>query len=227
MARYAMRRLLAGAIVVLMLTFLTFMMINAAPGSTLIAILSEGPGGGAPTPAQLEAFEREVGLDKPVLERYTSWLGDLVTGDMGRSIVTNDSVWKEIQDRIPVSLELMMLSMTVALIFAIPIGVYSAVRQGGLLDYGARVFAVLGLAVPTFWLGVIVLVFFTDWTGISLATLDPPYIWNGVISNLQAYIAPALVLGFSLMAVTMRMTRSTVLDVLHEDYVRTACCGTR
>lgn len=222
MRNYVIRRLAGGVVVLLLLSFLTFMMVNAAPGSTLIAIFAEGPGGGVPTAAQIERFEAEFGLDKPVLERYGTWLANLVQGDMGRSIANQRPVWGQIQDALPVSIELMILSMTFAIAFAIPIGLYSAIRRSTLPDYVARFGAVLGLAVPNFWLGILVLVAFAAWANISLSTLDPPYIWNGVISNLQGYIAPAMVLGASLMATTMRMTRSSVLEVLHEDYVRTA-----
>lgn len=222
MTGYLIRRLLGAVVVLFMLSFIVFMLVNAVPGNTLTRLLNQSPQGANLTPAQIEQYERDLGLDRPVLERYGNWLWSTLQGDLGESFATRLPVWDEIQDRLPKSIELVILATLISTLLAIPIGVFSAVRQGGIGDYASRVFAILGLAVPNFFLAVLVVTYAAAWGGVSLSTLDPPYIWDGVWDNLAGMIAPSLVLSASLMATVMRMQRSTVLEVVNEDYVRTA-----
>ncbi len=222
MTGYLIRRLLGAVVVLFMLSFIVFMLVNAVPGNTLTRLLNQSPQGANLTPAQIEQYERDLGLDQPVLERYGNWLWSTLQGDLGESFATRLPVWNEIQDRLPKSIELVILATLISTLLAIPIGVFSAVRQGGIGDYASRVFAILGLAVPNFFLAVLVVTYAAAWGGVSLSTLDPPYIWDGVWDNLAGMIAPSLVLSASLMATVMRMQRSTVLEVVNEDYVRTA-----
>lgn len=222
MTGYLIRRLLGAVVVLFMLSFIVFMLVNAVPGNTLTRLLNQSPQGANLTPAQIEQYERDLGLDRPVLERYGNWLWSTLQGDLGESFATRLPVWNEIQDRLPKSIELVILATLISTLLAIPIGVFSAVRQGGIGDYTSRVFAILGLAVPNFFLAVLVVTYAAAWGGVSLSTLDPPYIWDGVWDNLAGMIAPSLVLSASLMATVMRMQRSTVLEVVNEDYVRTA-----
>ena len=222
MTGYLIRRLIGAVVVLFMLSFIVFMLVNAVPGNTLTRLLNQSPQGANLTPAQIEQFERDLGLDRPVLERYGNWLWSTLQGDLGESFATRLPVWDEIQDRLPKSIELVILATLISTLLAIPIGVFSAVRQGGIGDYASRVFAILGLAVPNFFLAVLVVTYAAAWGGVSLSTLDPPYIWDGVWDNLAGMIAPSLVLSASLMATVMRMQRSTVLEVVNEDYVRTA-----
>lgn len=222
MTGYLVRRLIGAVVVLFMLSFIVFMLVNAVPGNTLTRLLNQSPQGANLTPAQIEQYERDLGLDRPVLERYGNWLWSTLQGDLGESFATRLPVWQEIQDRLPKSIELVILATLISTLLAIPIGVFSAVRQGGIGDYASRVFAILGLAVPNFFLAVLVVTYAAAWGGVSLSTLDPPYIWDGVWDNLAGMIAPALVLSASLMATVMRMQRSTVLEVVNEDYVRTA-----
>ena len=222
MTGYLVRRLIGAVVVLFMLSFIVFMLVNAVPGNTLTRLLNQSPQGANLTPAQIEQYERDLGLDRPVLERYGNWLWSTLQGDLGESFATRLPVWQEIQDRLPKSIELVILATLISTLLAIPIGVFSAVRQGGIGDYASRIFAILGLAVPNFFLAVLVVTYAAAWGGVSLSTLDPPYIWDGVWDNLAGMIAPALVLSASLMATVMRMQRSTVLEVVNEDYVRTA-----
>ena len=222
MTGYLVRRLIGAVVVLFMLSFIVFMLVNAVPGNTLTRLLNQSPQGANLTPAQIEQYERDLGLDRPVLERYGNWLWSTLQGDLGESFATRLPVWQEIQDRLPKSIELVILATLISTLLAIPIGVFSAVRQGGIGDYTSRIFAILGLAVPNFFLAVLVVTYAAAWGGVSLSTLDPPYIWDGVWDNLAGMIAPALVLSASLMATVMRMQRSTVLEVVNEDYVRTA-----
>ncbi len=222
MARYALRRVGAAFIVLLIMSFVAFMLINLAPGNTLLAQIAASGGIGATTDSALLAeYERELGLDKPVLERYGKWLFNAVQGDLGKSLATRQQVTKLIGQRLPTSIELIIIGSIVAAL-AVPLGVMSAVRQGSKLDYSSRVGAILGLAMPNFFIGVIVILVFSRWFNISLATLPPADIWENPVENLQKIIAPGLVLGVALIATVMRMARSASLEVLNEDYVRTA-----
>ncbi len=222
MARYALRRVGAAFIVLLIMSFVAFMLINLAPGNTLLAQIAASGGIGATTDSALLAeYERELGLDKPVLERYGKWLFNAVQGDLGKSLANRQQVTKLIGQRLPTSIELIIIGSIVAAL-AVPLGVMSAVRQGSKLDYTSRVGAILGLAMPNFFIGVIVILVFSRWFNISLATLPPADIWENPVENLQKIIAPGLVLGVALIATVMRMARSASLEVLNEDYVRTA-----
>ncbi len=222
MTGYIIRRIIGALFVLLMLSFIVFMLVNSVPGNTLTRLLNQSPQGANLTPEQIEQYEIDLGLDKPVLERYGNWLWDALNGDLGKSFATSLPVWGEIQDRLPRSVQLVIMATLISSLLAVPIGVFSAIRQGGAGDYVSRIFAILGLAVPNFFLAVLVVTFSAAWLNVSLSTLDPPYIWDGIGDNLAGLIAPALVLSASLMATVMRMQRSTVLEVVNEDYVRTA-----
>ncbi len=222
MSGYIFRRLIGVIIVVFILSLISFMLVNAFPGSTAERLLSESPQGGAITQDLIDRFNRELGLDKPVLERYGDWLWNALQGDLGRSFATSESVLNEIKIRLPRSIELVIIASLLAFIIAIPVGIISAVRQDSAADYGGRIFTILGLAIPNFLLAILVVAFAADWFNLSLATLPSPYIWDDPVTNLKAFIAPSLVLGASLMATLMRMQRSQLLEVVHEDYVRTA-----
>ncbi len=223
MGQYAIRRVIAAVFVLLLMSFVAFMLINLAPGNTLLAQLAQsGAIGGVLDSEVLAEFERELGLDKPLLERYASWLYNAVQGDLGESFVNGQSVLDRIGEKLPTSIQLVIMASIVSLILSVPIGVLSAARQGGISDYVSRTFAILGLAIPNFFLAIIVLIVFSRWFGISLGTMEKPDIWVDPIANLQGMIAPALVVGFTLIATVMRMSRSATLEVLNEDYVRTA-----
>ncbi len=222
MSGYLVRRVLGVIVVVFILSFISFMLVNMFPGSTAERLLAEGAQGSGLTQEVIDRFNRELGLDKPPLERYGDWLWNALQGDLGKSFATSESVLSDIKIRIPRSLELVILASVIAFFIAIPVGVVSAVRQGSVPDMAGRVFTILGLAIPNFFLGVLVVSFVADWLNVSLATLPSPYIWDNVQKNLESMIAPALVLSASLMATLMRMQRSQVLEIIHEDYVRTA-----
>ncbi len=222
MSGYLVRRLLGVVIVIFILSFISFMLVNMFPGSTAERLLAEGAQGSGLTQEVIDRFNRELGLDKPVFERYGNWLWGALQGDLGKSFASSEPVLSEISIRLPRSLELVILASLLAFVIAIPVGVISAVRQGSLPDMMGRLFTILGLAIPNFFLGVLVVSFVAGWLNVSLATLESPYIWDGVQQNLESMIAPALVLSASLMATLMRMQRSQVLEIIHEDYVRTA-----
>jgi peptide/nickel transport system permease protein len=222
MSGYVVRRLIGVVIVVFLLSIISFMLVNAFPGSTAERLLSESPQGGAITQDLIDRFNRELGLDKPVMERYGNWLWAALQGDLGRSFATSESVLSELRIRLPRSIELVVIASVIAFVIAIPVGIISAIKQNSPADYAGRLFTILGLAIPNFLLGILVVSFVADWVNISLATLPSPYIWENPVQNLQSMAAPSLVLAASLMATLMRMQRSQLLEVVHEDYVRTA-----
>lgn len=223
MAQYTIRRIIASIFVLFLMSFVAFMLINLAPGNTLLAqIAGSGSIGGVLDAEVLAAFERELGLDKPLLERYADWIFHALQGDLGNSFVNGQSVLDRIGERLPTSIELVIVASVISFVVAVPIGVLSAARQGGPSDYASRTVAILGLAIPNFFLGILCLIIFSRWLGISLGTMEKPDIWEDPIQNLQGVIIPSLVVGFGLIATIMRMARSSTLEVLNDDYVRTA-----
>lgn len=223
MAQYTTRRVIASIFVLFLMSFVAFMLINLAPGNALLAqIAGSGSIGGVLNSEVLAQFERELGLDKPLLERYADWIFHAIQGDLGNSFVNSQSVLDRIGERLPTSIELVVIASVISFAVAVPIGVLSAARQGGASDYASRTFAILGLAIPNFFLGILCLIIFSRWFGISLGTMEKPDIWEDPIQNLQGVIIPSLVVGFGLIATIMRMARSSTLEVLNDDYVRTA-----
>ena len=169
-----------------------------------------------------EQLEQALGLDQPMYIQYFRWMGGiLLRGDFGSSLWQEQSVIGEIMERLPTTFQLGTMALLVALVVAIPVGVWSAIRQDTWGDYLGRSFSILMLAVPSFWLGTIVMVFPAIWWGISPEVKFVPFRQDPVGNMLQLAL-PALILGTSLSAISMRMTRTMMLEVLRQDYVRTA-----
>jgi peptide/nickel transport system permease protein len=169
-----------------------------------------------------QAIEHALGFDVPMIVQYGRWIGNiLLHGDLGNSLWTRSPIINDIAARWPVTLELGFLGIVIAQIIALPVGIYSAIRQDTFGDYIARSFAILCIAVPGFWLGTLVIVFPSIWWGymppIRLIhfSVDP-------IGNLKMFVIPAIVLGMEMSGMTMRMTRTMMLEVLRQDYIRTA-----
>ena len=188
------------------------------PGDALIALMGES---GNVSDKDLAKIRKELGLDRPYHEQYLLWLWQMVTFNPGHSIFTNEPIPVALKKAIPVTLELAGLAMILGLLIAVPIGVLSATRQDSPSDYAGRVVAVSGLSLPDFWLGTLVITFAAIWFR-WIPPIGYASLFEDPLRNLQQFLLPAAVLGFRLSAATMRMTRSTVLEVLREDYVRTA-----
>jgi len=219
MPQYIIRRLLLGTVIVALVALISFFMIHAAPGDTLLARLASG---GRVNPAELQQKREQLGLDRPVVVQFGEWVGGVFRGDFGNSLIfENRSVLGRIVDTFPKTFELVLLAVILSQVIAIPIGILSAVKQDGALDFVARMGATLGLAVPNFFLGVVLVVYGAKWFGVSPASVQPSF-FTHPLANLQTYLVPSLVLGAAEAAVTMRMTRATVLEVLRQDFVRTA-----
>jgi peptide/nickel transport system permease protein len=218
MWQYVARRCLLALLVLLLVSFVVFSLVRMLPGDTVLLQLSEF---GALTPEALEQARRELGLDRPFLEQYGTWMWGLLRGDLGESLTTGRPVSEMLARRINVTLHLAIMSLIISLVVAIPIGILSAIRQDSVLDYGGRLFAILGLSLPNFWIGVVVITYLAIWFNwVPVRALEP--IWVNPLKTLPQIIIPAAIIGFRLSAVTMRMTRSSLLEVLREDYIRTA-----
>jgi peptide/nickel transport system permease protein len=220
MGAYLARRLLALIPTLLLASVIVFVTIRMIPGDVIDLMLSQNDV--AADKLSRDQVMAALGLDKPMHTQYVSWLGGITLhGDLGRSLWQNAPVTELLAARLPVTFELGFLALIVALTIALPIGTYSALRQDTAGDYIGRSFSILLLAVPSFWLGTMVIVFPSIWWGWSpevhyVRFLDDPW------QNLKQMALPAIVLGAGLSAITMRLMRTMMLEVLRQDYIRTA-----
>ena len=220
MRAYAIRRLLALIPTLMFASLIVFTTVRLIPGDVIDLMLSQNDiSADKQSRVQLEAA---LGLDTPMAWQYLRWLSDIVLrGSLGRSLWQNTPVTSLLAERMPVTFELGLLALIVAVTVALPVGILAAVRQDTVGDYIGRSFSILMLAVPSFWLGTLVVVFPSIWWGWS-PEIHYISIWTNPIGNLGQMIVPAIILGTSLSAVTMRMTRTMMLEVLRQDYIRTA-----
>ncbi len=219
MRAHVIRRLLLVIPTLFILSILVFLSVRFIPGDVIDVMQGRLGGLGQVDRA---ALERMLGLDQPVYVQYGRWLGDiLLHGSLGRSLMGDWLVEEKILARLPVTIELGVLSIVIGLLIALPVGIYSAIRQDTAVDYAGRSIAILGLATPNFWLALMVMIYPAIWWGWSppmrLITFreDP-------LGNLGMFLIPSLILGTYLAAATMRMTRTMMLEVLRQDYIRTA-----
>jgi peptide/nickel transport system permease protein len=216
MYRYAIRRLLWFPPTLLLITLLVFVIVRLLPGDIVVLMLSEQ--GYASDRVKLEQM---LGLDRPFSVQYLQYLGQIIRGNLGVSLWSGEPVLDEILRRLPVSLELAFLALLCGLLIGLPAGVLAAVRRESWVDYLCRTAAVGGLAVPSFWLATVIIVAASSaWKWVPPLRFTP--LWEDPLANLAQFMPPALVLGLTLAAGIVRLTRSVVLEVLHEDYVRTA-----
>ena len=218
MRTYILRRLLALIPTLFFASVIVFVSVRLIPGSIIDLMLAQNP---LAAEKDRAAIEVALGLDRPIYVQYFRWVGDLLQGDLGRSLWQDTPVTHELLARIPVTLELALLAMVVSIVVALPIGVYSAIRQDTAGDYVTRSFSILMLAIPSFWLGTLVMVFPSIWWGWAPELTYTPF-FQDPVANLRQMLLPAVILGCSLAAVTMRLMRTTMLEVLRQDYIRTA-----
>jgi len=218
MQAYITRRLLALLPTLILVSLIVFFCQRLIPGDVIDLMLSQND---LATDLDRAIIEAALGLDQPIYIQYFSWMGDVIQGDLGRSLWQNTPVTQQLAETMPITFELGFLALIVALTVAIPIGIYSAVRQDTAGDYIARSFSLLMLAIPGFWLGTLVMVFPSVWWRWSPELEYVPFFENP-LQNLSLMIVPAILLGLSMSAVTMRMTRTMMLEVMRQDYVRTA-----
>jgi peptide/nickel transport system permease protein len=195
-----------------------FSLVRLLPGDAILMQLDQAA---APTPENLAKARQELGLDRPFLEQYRIWISGVLRGDLGNSLTSRRPVLQELLKRINLTSHLAIMSLVIALLIAIPVGVLAAVRQDTMADYLGRLFAILGLSLPDFWLATVAITFLAIWFR-WMPPIGFAPIWVEPTRNLSQLLLPALIIGARLAAVSMRMTRSSLLEVLRQDYIRTA-----
>ncbi|MFZ1913851.1 MAG: ABC transporter permease [Dehalococcoidales bacterium] len=219
MRAYILRRLLLIIPTVFIVSLIVFTSIRLIPGSVVDYIVSSYE---FQTKADLQQVRHELGLDKPMLEQYGIWMGQIIVhGNLGKSMITNEPVVQDVDARWPVTVELGILGLIIAQLIAIPIGIYSAIRQDSVGDFFARTFAIVAISVPNFFLATLVIVYPSIWWH-YMASIKLIEFTKDPLGNLQMFIIPSIVLGISMAGLTMRMTRTMMLEVLRQDYIRTA-----
>ena len=213
MFRLILKRLLLLIPVLIGVTFLVFSILSLAPGDPVLVVLGDNA-----TEEAAEAMRSELGLDKPFLERYVNYIWDLLHGDFGKSYKTKLSVSDQILSRFPNTILLALSSMLIALLLGIPLGILSAKKQYSLLDNVASVGGLISVSMPNFWLGLLLVILFA----LKLRWLPSQGMGEGTGPMLKSLILPAVTLGTGIMATIMRMTRSSVLETMRQDYVSTA-----
>jgi peptide/nickel transport system permease protein len=215
---YVVERVAIVLATLLGMSLVVFVLLRMAPGDVVDILFSTA---GYVNPSEKQAIMRELGLDRPYWRQYLDWLGQLATGDLGKSYRYDVPAWQIVRPLLPVTLELGLLSIVVAVALGVPAGVVSAVRQDTALDYALRIVSLAGLSMPSFWLGMVIILGLVAWFG-----WIPPLTYVRPTENLRLHAVqfalPALAVGYRSSALLMRITRSALLEVLREDYIRTA-----
>jgi peptide/nickel transport system permease protein len=213
---YIVRRLALMLVTLIGISIIVFVLLRIVPGN-IVDILFDAAG--YVDPADKANLQRDLGLDQPIYVQYLHWIWGLLHGDLGYSYVSEKPALDEILPRIPITARLAGLALTFSASIGIPLGVLSAVRQGTRLDYALRIVSLSGLSLPSFWLGLLILMASVSLFD-TMPIFDPnPKTWSQAIAM---YCVPAMAVGFRSAALTMRITRSSMLEVLRQDYIRTA-----
>ena len=222
MQEYIIRRVLLAIPTLIGAVTLVFLVMRILPGD-IAALMLQGSGefGIQADEEQLQALREQLGINKPLYAQYLTWLWDAIRFDFGDALWTNRPVWEEFKLRYPLSLSILVLAMITALSIAIPAGIISAVKQDTWIDYGLRIFTLAGLSIPSFFVAILVILYLLRYYGWT-TPLEYEPIWKDPWQNFQRLIFPSLAIGYRLSAIGARMTRSSMLEVMREDYVRTA-----
>ena len=218
MKTYIAQRLAIALLTLLGMSMVIFVLLRLAPGDIVDILFATA---GYISPTEKQAIMKELGMDRPYVVQYLDWLHQIVTGDLGKSYRYDLPAWEVIRPLVPVTLELAALSMMFAVLIGVPTGVVSAVRQDTTLDYALRVFSLAGLSMPAFWLGMVIILGLVSWFA-----WIPPLTYVSPTKDLKLhaiqFLLPALAVGYRSSALIMRITRSSLLEVMREDYIRTA-----
>ena len=219
MTQYLIKRIMLMIPTLLGVAIIVFILMRVIPGDiVLLKMTSEG----GSVSEEILAIERaRLGLDQPMWQQFTSWIGGIVRGDFGVSMWTNQPITYEISTRFQLSLQVAVMATLVSILLSIPLGILSALKQDTWVDYVIRIFSISGLALPSFWLGILIILFLLinfQWVPPMIYTP----IWEDPVANLSQLIWPAMAVGYRYSAVSTRMARSACLEVLREDYMRTA-----
>jgi len=221
MRQYIIRRVLLIIPTLFLVTVVVFLTVRLIPGDAMELMVTEQAQTVGGKEIDVEAIREMLGMNIPAHIQYVQWIGGILHGDFGNSLWTRRAVTDEIIARIPITFELGLLAFIVAQLMALPIGIYSAMRQDTAGDLLGRSFAIIALSVPGFWLGTMIMVFPSIWWGWSPAMRYIPFTEDPT-GNLKQFIIPGVLMGLAMSATTMRMLRTTMLEVLRQDYVRTA-----
>jgi peptide/nickel transport system permease protein len=215
---YILHRLGIAVLTLFGMSLVIFVLMRLAPGDIVDILFAAA---GYVNESDKKLIMKELGLDQPIWVQYLTWLRDIVSGDLGKSYRYDVSAWQIIRPLLPVTLELAALATLISVLLGVPAGVVSAVRQDTALDYALRVFSLAGLSMPAFWLGMVIILVLVVWLG-----WIPPLTYVSPAENLRIHLVqfllPALAVGYRSSALLMRITRSAVLEVMREDYIRTA-----
>jgi len=225
MHRYIVKRLLLAVPTLVGAAALVFVLMRLIPGD--VCVIRLGSGGAHVDPASVEACRQKLGLNDPLIVQFLDFLWSYMRFDFGTSMWSGQPVIHEIGVRLPVSLQIALMATVIAILIAIPLGTVSALKENTWLDHVVRMVAIAGIATPSFWLGIMSLVLVLDVTYLTTGRPWMPPInyvppWQDPIHNLSMVLLPAITVGYRYSAVTMRMTRSAMLEVMREDYIRTA-----
>jgi peptide/nickel transport system permease protein len=225
MHRYIVTRLLLAVPTLAGAAALVFVLMRLIPGD--VCVIRMGTGGARVDQTAVDLCHRQLGLDNPMVVQFLDFLWSYITFDFGNSMWSGNPVAHEIALRLPVSLEVAVMATVIAILIAIPLGTISALRENTWLDHVVRVVAIAGIATPSFWLGIMSLILVLNISAMAtgkpwLPPIDYVSLWQDPIRNLSIVLLPAITVGYRYSAVTMRLTRSAMLEVLREDYIRTA-----
>ena len=221
MRNYIIRRLSLLIPTLILVTIIVFCLVRFIPGN-VVELMAASHGGEAQNITQVvEMIKHQLGMDVPIYVQYFRWLGGVLRGDLGHSLWTGRSINEDFLHRLPVSIELGIMAIIVALLVALPIGILSAIRQDTITDYITRGIAIIFISVPAFWVGTMVMVYPAKYLNWMPIVVYVPFL-EDPLNNLKEFIIPALILGMAMSGTTMRMTRTMMLEVLRQDYIRTA-----
>jgi peptide/nickel transport system permease protein len=221
MQAYIAKRFLLFIPTLLMATLVAFLLLRVIPGDPAMVKLAGETGDSDFTPAELHALQVKLGTDQPLYVQYGKWLWDMVHLEFGESMFFDEPVANDLAEKFPITLELTVLAMVIATVIAVPLGLISAIKQDSSADYVARVISIAGVALPNFWVGILI-VYFLVLIFAWMPPLGYASLWDDPFTNLQQLFFPALALGIYQMAFMARVTRSSMLEVYREDYTRTA-----
>jgi peptide/nickel transport system permease protein len=221
MQQYIASRVLLFIPTMVLLTLIVFLLLRIMPGDPAKQILGGATGEGSYTQEDLANLQHKLGTDRPLHVQYGTWIWDLLRGDLGNSYIRNKPIIDHLKLRLPLTVELTVIGVLISFVLAVPLGILSALKQNTFLDYLSRIICFTGIAIPTFVTGLVtmyLLVKIFNW----FPPLDYKQLWEDPAANLSQMIFPALALAFFLMAFIARVTRSAMLEILREDYIRTA-----
>ena len=222
MHRYLIRRLLMMIPTLFIISIIVFLMISLIPGDVIDSMMQQGLAKRAGGGLDREALERALGLDVPMYVQYGRWIGDIfLHGSLGDSLRTGEPVVTTIFGKVATTVELGLMAIVISVMMALPIGIYSAIRQDTVGDYTGRSIAIIFIAVPSFWIATMIMLYPSIWWGWSPPVPLIPF-REDPLGNLGQFFIPSFILGMAMAGTTMRMTRTMMLEVLRQDYIRTA-----